>query len=291
MIRYIQTVLIGMLFWTSALMPCVYAEVGAKTAALQSGGIVFERLDEAASTIWRLVRPSAGPIALNTSGEANGDLSPDLRINPLTRRPEVVWAYWTGSNYEIAWSFFDGETWSSPLLLTDSPADDIEPKLAFDHLGNLGIAWTRMESVSRIWYCEKDPEAGWSGEIVVSNGENPAKQASIAWDGLIPRISFHEDLSGGGARMIVAGGETPDPWPLAFLPELVAMSTWEGELDQGLDVTRGKVFTSWVDSASHLAFSRRVYGSWQVPEFEPYEGEDDIPRARIRIKSRVGSTP
>ncbi len=268
--------------------PATLAEVGASDAGQRAAGVVLAREGEPETAVWRLVRPGASALALNPEGEARGDVDPDVRLNPLTGRPEAVWAWWDGNDFEIAWSRFDGLGWSSPVLLTDNQVDDTAPRLAFSGAGDLGITWTRQSAPSRIWYVENDPAHGWSAEIAVSDGVLDASEPSIVWDVGTPRIAYHEETTAGGERRILAaGGDSPDPWPVGFILDLVALTPWLGELEQEIQFVDGRLYTVWVDGASHLAFSRRRDGIWQAEEIEPYSGVDDIPRAKVRVKARV----
>ena len=271
--------------------PPLLGEVGASKSGTAAGGIILDPDSASPSAVWRLVRPAAGSLALNLSGEGNGDVEADIRVNPLTHEPEVVWANWDGHDYEIAWSRFDGSSWSEPMFLTSNEVDDRRPALSFGSAGDLGVAWERLGQPSTIWYRENDPEAGWSGEIPVSDGQRDALEPSIAWEGSTPRVGFHEVPAGDDIRVVVAGGDNPQPWPVGFIIDLVGLTSWAGTLEQDTQAVDGRLYTVWVDSSAQLAYARLVDGAWQPPEFEAYDGEDDIARAKLRVKLRVARAP
>lgn len=261
------------------------AEVGATSLGLRCAGIVIDPDDGGPSSIWRRIRLDSGPLALQPAGEARGDLEPDIRLNPTTGRPEAVWPYWDGSDYEIAWSTFDGTVWSEVLLLTDNALDDLEPAIAFDALGTLGIAFRRTSAPARIWYLEHDIEHGWSPEIAVSEGSASTTSPSIAFFELKARVGY---VASPTSQVVVAfgGGDGGDPWP-TFSPELVALTTNTADLQQETLVVGGTLYTVWVNDSLQLAFSRYAGGQWQVAEYEPYMDGDEIPLAKIRVKGRV----
>ncbi len=270
-----------------ALMPSAssFAEVGATSPGMPCTGIEIEPDDGGSSSIWRRIRPDSGPLALQPAGEARGDLAPDMRLNPVTARLEAVWPYWDGSDYELAWSAFDGAVWSEVLLLTDNALDDLEPAIAFDALGTMGIAFRRAGSSTGVWYLENDVEHGWSAEIAVSDEGDAATSPSIAFFELKARVGY---VAPSTSEVVVAlgGGDGGDPWP-TFSPELVALTANTVDLEQETLVVGGTLYTVWVNDSSHLAFSRYTGGQWQIAEYEPYAGAEDISLAKIRVKGRV----
>jgi len=243
---------------------------------------------ETASSVWRPVRDGADSLVLNAEGEARLDLSPDIRINPHTRLPEVVWVYDDGGTYQIAWSRFDGTVWTEPSLLTASAVDNATPVLSFAEDGARAVAWRRDESPARIWYREEDPSLGWSAEIPVSDGMNPASGPSIVFHGGDAYVSFHEEPIGSGqSRVMVArGGDGGEPWPATFDVDLISLSPMTGDLSQEILAPRGRLYTVWVQDGQQLGYSR-FDGVWQPLEYEPYQGVEEVPRAKIRVKGQV----
>ena len=134
----------------------------AEVSVIHDGGRLVGTLEmfEVGTTprgIWTPVRTAADPATLlNPEGDLYGDRRPSLALNPITGQPEAVWSYWDGAHYQIAWSRFDGASWSQ--VMTDSGPDyefltadarqNLDPRIWIDDAGNRRVVWWRSSSSS-----------------------------------------------------------------------------------------------------------------------------------------------
>lgn len=151
-------------FMTATIM-LIAAPAGARAEVAVfrdgNGGVagvlqMFE-IDEGVKGIWVPVRTTGDPaLVLNPQGDAYRDGSPSLATNPVTQMPEAVWSYWDGAHYQIAWSRFDGQTWSMVQtasgpdyeFLTSDNRQNFDPKIWIDAAGNRRVTWWRRGTSS-----------------------------------------------------------------------------------------------------------------------------------------------
>jgi len=141
---------------------------------------------------------------LNPDGDLRGDGAPSFGVNPATGLPEAVWARQAG-DYEIAFSRFDGERWTAPLLLTADGRDDVLPRLRFDPWGNRFVVWTALGEGSGVFLAAAPPGADrfWT-PVRVSGEDAPARYPSL-WvaEGGELWLSFQEDRGDGTFIIVV----------------------------------------------------------------------------------------
>jgi hypothetical protein len=117
--------------------------------------------------------------------DGKGALYSSLVVDSLDRL-HVVWDHQTGSgNWDIFYSYLNGDTWSIPYNISQDPYDSAFPSLAINKHGNLhlvyrtriqnrpimytkynGVSWTSPEVVSDTFY-------GGGATIVVDSQDNP----------------------------------------------------------------------------------------------------------------------
>ena len=148
------------------------------------------------------VRPGAPASSLlNENGDLHGDKRPDLAFHQGSA-PAVVWSYWDGSDFEIAYSEWTGAAWTQTLLLTDNVVDDLDPKIAIDASGQPVLAWWRSGQVPAVFSRRRSVAAIWEPESQVSPADQHARIPSVAVpsDGQV-RISYEVNL--GSTRQVV----------------------------------------------------------------------------------------
>jgi hypothetical protein len=101
-------------------------------------------LDAESPTIWSPVTAGDRALLLNPEGDSKGDGPPSIRINPITRLPEVVWALRSGRISEVVWSRFDGTAWREFKELT-SGGRSLDPRLWIDEAGTRRVAFWRRD--------------------------------------------------------------------------------------------------------------------------------------------------
>ena len=112
-----------------------------------SAVIEMYELDADVPAVWSPVTAGDPALLLNPEGDAKGDGPPSIRVNPVTRLPEVVWALRSGRIAEVVWSRFDGKKWSTPHELT-SGGRSLDPRLWIDHAGTRRVAYWRRGHVN-----------------------------------------------------------------------------------------------------------------------------------------------
>ena len=66
---------------------------------------VIEGPDPIPQVIWEPVRDIDPDLVLNADGALRGDGRPDVAMDPETGWPHVVWAYFTGPDFDIVHSY------------------------------------------------------------------------------------------------------------------------------------------------------------------------------------------
>lgn len=122
-------------------------------------------------------------VPFNESGAFRADGAPSVADHPLTGLPWAVWSFNEDGDYELALSYFDGQYWSSPMLIGSGPngADDMEPKLAFTPDGRPLISWWRMSkdgSEQSVWL-QSRAGGEWLEPIRISSTRREARRPSL----------------------------------------------------------------------------------------------------------------
>ncbi len=113
-------------------------------------------LGDRGSGVWSAAAREGNRMALNVMGDRNGDHFPTIAESPVVPfHPWVVWSRLNQSQYDLAWSRWNGGRWEPIRWIapTDSPpGDDFDADLGFDEIGRPYIAWWRDEGgVGRIY--------------------------------------------------------------------------------------------------------------------------------------------
>ena len=127
--------------------------------------------------IWSPFRSRSTRLMLNSSGDATGDGWPAIVESPLDRKPWVVWSHNDGTDFDLAWSRFDGRAWQTiaPLLPLDSTDPDLEPVLAFDDAGRAYVTWWRNRGGRGQVYVSLFLTTRWMIPLPVSDGGENAR--------------------------------------------------------------------------------------------------------------------
>ena len=234
-----------------------------------------------------VVRGTPLAFVLNPQGDLRGDKRPDIVLQ-RGFPPAVVWSYWDGADFEIAFSEWDGAAWSVPRLLTDNAADDLDPKIILDAAGRPVITWWRTDATPAVFSTRRTADGLWESETRVSQQGESARTPAIALppDGHV-RIGY--EVTGSPERQVVVTRDNrinPED-PPGYVPEIVATTPYTGDTQPIVSMRGTLTWVSWVHSASLVGWSELRNGSWAIPQFEPYNGADDIEAARFRIKNRL----
>lgn len=217
-------------------------------------------------------------LVLNQDGDERGDGEPDFMISGSTGTAEVVWAIEQNDVYQIAHSRWSGEAWSAPALLTSSTKDNLDPRLSVDEAGRLRVTWWRESSV---YYRERLPDGSFAAELRVSNAGELASHPTIATSPDATFVAY--EVESAGFRSVVVQKDEGG----GFSPAVIAITTRQDCLGVDVREASGIVWVSWIDSDTHLGWSKLSASGWTTPSYEPYADPDDIDRARLAIRGQA----
>ncbi len=236
--------------------------------------------------MWVPVRPIEPDRMLNISGAARGDGRPDIS-RPDTDVRAVVWAYQTGTDFDIAFSEWTGISWADPVFLTSSLQNEIDPRVYAEEDGSVHVTWWAQETrtvhlisrdgVTRLW--------GHATEMTVP-GTTGRRPSVTIWNGSV-YIAFerHRTASGGLKEVVVIRQQDFG----AFEETVVALVERSKPLDVIVHVHGGLIWVDWKHSAFEFGYSVGGVSSWgEVETVEwpdhSWVGEED---ARARIRNRL----
>ena len=266
LVRFLSSLaLVGLLSMPAGIAEVSAGRNGAAPGILMAGG---PDPDPTFDIIRVHIDPS---LILNATGKDNGDYGPAFAINPVTGNPEVAWAWWDGTDYEIALSRWTGSGWSAWEILTDNAVDDLDPSITIDPAGTRRVSWWRAGSPPQVWLLERFAGGGdWAPEErvtqVVEDGSRPGV---VAVSGLV-RVAYQRE--GSGVREVVVSTREG-----TWQPEVLATTSYMGPGGDGdIDVVahqRGTtVWVDWVTADGMLAY--RVYDpqtdTWSPEQTQSY---------------------
>jgi hypothetical protein len=124
-----------------------------RTGVYQTTRVV---LDGRGGGVWSAVRHTSSRTALNVLGDQNGDFFPTIGESSVApHHPWVVWSRLYESQYDLAWSHWNGDQWEPIGWIEPTyspPGDDLDADLSFDEIGRPYVVWWRDEDgVGRIY--------------------------------------------------------------------------------------------------------------------------------------------
>jgi hypothetical protein len=215
--------------------------------------------------------------------------APDSHVNNISGTIETADTPWSGTNYNVRHVINSGN--GNSLLIT---------MLSSDTLNNLGarvlinsvngdswVAWWRDTAIDQVIVRKRSNATGaWTAARAQSAALDGSRHPSVAFDGTRPWIAFEDDVVGGGTRLEAKVIED-DPAPFVTAT-VVGTTSNTGATDVLIQAESGRLWLSWVDSATQVGWSRYDYGTsmWSAPAFESY-ASDSVAAARGRIRSSV----
>ena len=143
--------------------------------------------------IWRQVRPHLSPgLVLNPLGDSYGDGPPVIQISPVTGYPWVVWPKNFGNIQQLAFSAWDGTSWTEPALVNPGVPlvySDQSPALVIDQFGKPYLVWARAEQTTRIYFTTLI-KGQWSPGFVLSDPTVDSRAPAITLNGKIAVVTF-----------------------------------------------------------------------------------------------------
>lgn len=155
--------------------------------------------------IWSPVRMTGnGNRILNPDGDLRGDGVPSFGVNPVTEKPEAVWARFQGDT-EIVYSEFDGEGWSLPREVSLYSGNDVLPTLTHNERGDRLIVWTRVSGTVETWFTASGVAARkFATPAMISVPQLPARSPALLADGTRALVAYEEERSDGRYIVVVA---------------------------------------------------------------------------------------
>lgn len=216
---------------------------------------------------------------------ANAD-PPDSRVNPVSGAIETADATLHGGNTDIRHAVNPGP--GQPIevfFVTTDVADDRSPRIAIGTSGDTWIAWWRNGATPSVLVRKRRfSDGAWLSERTVGNTATACRNPEIAFDGSQVWVAFEETTASGLA--IRCGTILDEPTPIDTA--VVGTTSYAGDVDTLVHAESGKLWVSWVDSASQVAWSKYDPGTqaWTTPALESY-ASDSVAAARGRIRATV----
>lgn len=240
--------------------------------------------------IWTRVGPvSNNRFALNPEGSTSGDGRPSIALHPATHVPLVVWSRRVQGGYEVVLSRFEDGVWTVPQVLAGGTVPAHDPAIAIDPSdGSVHVVYWEEGPERRVLHRSAGANlTAWGPASVVSQpGESAARPALVFHDGAL-RVAYEVHTFGFGAtprNVVISRLEGA-----SFVPEVLAVTHFEGDVRPEVDSHAGRLWVSWVDSNGELGWARRVgAGGWEPLRYEPYSDVRDREwDARARVRSQA----
>lgn len=122
--------------------------------------------------VWSPMRGASPQRSLNVLGDRNGDLWPTIaESNVLPFHPWVIWSRYDRTDFDIAWSHWNGTIWEPVSWVTNGAAndgDDLDVDVSFSDDGRPHVVWWRNENGRGRVYLSVRLESKWMQPYAVS---------------------------------------------------------------------------------------------------------------------------
>jgi hypothetical protein len=269
---------------TGHLRAEVAAEPGPLKVAVLVVGII-EGPDPIPQSIWDPVRDIDPELVLNSDGGQRGDGRPDIAMDPVTKWPHVVWAYGNGTDYDIAYSRWDGDGWLETEFVTSTTANEIDPRIHVDRDYVYVVWW--VEETGSIWLVRRPRLGAWQMSERV-NGQQGMRPSVVTWNGTVLVASETDDGQGGMEILMstrLGAG--------SFFTEFIGSTAEHLALDVVLHTGQGKLWMDWKHSDTEFAYSEFVNDAWGPITTLPWTDPSwiGVEEMRLRVRGRVLATP
>jgi len=229
-------------------------------------------------------------VALNPTGDVNGDGKPSIVRNHVSGLAVVAWSRNSPSGYDVVVSHFAGGSWSGPEVLAGSPSDEREPFLTIDPAdGTFHVVYWIDDAFPRVMHRQAPADlSSWSAPVQVSQaGENACVPSAAVHEGALRVVYEIHDLGVGLAPRQIAMA-TADAG--GFVREILSTTWHAGKNWPEVHSAAGVLWVDWVDADDEMAWLRRdpQTGVWEPVRTEGYgsiEERDYHVRGGIRFKA------
>lgn len=203
-----------------------------------------------------------GGVIPGTSGP-EFDAYPSLFNDADTGAPILVWSRHNGVDYDIAFSRFDGESWTAPITLVGTAWEEIQPRAYSVQGGEFHLLWNRNGDRTGFLYGRFRVDSGVSvsepERIIAELGPRDNEQ----WISTDPEGGLDDPGSGrSGGRNDCEDGER---CPCDYTGGCNNNSTPEG-------VTVCDSFSLVVGSGPSACILTRDAGGWSLGTCQPFKG-------------------
>jgi hypothetical protein len=217
--------------------------------------------DPITCALWDQLIPDSE--ALNTDGAIRLDGPPYIQLSTTTDGPVVVWAYNNGSEFDIAFSSWNGTEWEEIEFLTSSTDSEIDPRLYISPNGDYHVTYW-VKDAEEIYVISRPSGSQFWGvpEQLSSTGRHPA----ILFDGDVRLIAFEREGDAGGQEIVVNrkdAGLTTE--------EVTASTAYSETLNIMLHKLGNRIWMDWIHSEDSLGYTQYFNGIWGVsPSHVPW---------------------
>jgi hypothetical protein len=226
---------------------------------------------------WEAHHPEeSGRVSLNADGAANGDGDPSLVATGPSGSPVAAWARSTPGGYDIVVSRFDGIAWTTPQVVADSPADELDPYLAVDRGdGSIHLLYWVDDASARVLHRQAPADlSSWSVPVQVSHPNDVAcRPSAVVHEGeLHVAYEVHDFGYGTTPRQIMLAVQEDQ----FFASEILTTTLHAGENWPRVHSAAGRLWVDWIDSEYEMTWIRRLpAGSWEPVQIEDFQTPEE----------------
>jgi hypothetical protein len=217
-----------------------------------------------------------------------GDGRPDI-VWKENGWPAVTWNYNAGSDFDIAFSEWDGTQWTATAFLTASTGDERDPRLFVEPDGTTRVVWWTAGASEEVYLSTRQAGSStWDLPVVVTTGgENGRRPAVSVFEGMVFVAYERDSISPGMAQDIVvaalqAGG--------GFVFEVIGATARTERFDVMLHAEQGHLWADWKHEAGEFGCAEHQSSAgWTANTPEPWTDPSwiGVEQTRKAIRSRI----
>jgi hypothetical protein len=211
--------------------------------------------------------------------------APDALVNPVSKLIETVDTTWSGSNYNVRYTqLTSGGEQTVSILLTANAANDVDPRIASSASGDVAVVWWRDLATDAVVYRKRSFSTGtWGPEHVAGGSGQSSSHPRVVYSGDKPWVAYQVQNAKNRSIGCQIIDDTPEP-----ITAIVATTPYVGDLDIRLHAESGRLWVTWIDSASYVGYAEYLYDKyyWALPSREPFS-TGGVSAALSRIRSRI----
>jgi hypothetical protein len=192
---------------------------------------------------------------------------PDLELNILTGYLESVDAAPVGGRIQHVTDRGKGTTRTSALISTEPGLD---PRLAIAGDGDSLVVWWTDAARDKVYCRIRDEASGaWGAERWISDPQVDSRSPEIIYEGGAAWVAYEAD--NGPSLSVIAMSIIDSPEPI---PQVLATTTFTGNVDVLIHGDEGEVWVTWVDSSTEVGWSayEPATETWSGAQFQSYVG-------------------